>query len=329
MGRNEILLAGLILAAFAVALVHSADGHSSSSGVSAEQRERPTWDVEPGPVRANEIRGTARTASGEPAAAIYVHCQGIGVRPGCTSVVPTHDDDEHCLTRGAHTGRDGSFRIRDVPPGSYELWPYGRVKGKVKVDAGTDGVTLIVAPPKPLRLRLVGWTSEDRGAGALFKRVHHNDPPNVLTAGILLRIGEDGRAESRPLDSSEPYQIWVGGLANDRYAWHEGVQPGDEVIDLTVRSGGTFRGRVRSTSDRPLNRWRVSVLGPVPSLRPELHDLDNLPVTQNEAEGTFIVRGVPPGRWRLFVTGSIGDKTFDQTSWASPGDDVTITLGDE
>lgn len=232
-----------------------------------------------------QVRGVVVTADGVP----QPNVQLVAQAEGGASV-------------WAQSGADGAFTAGPLPPGRWTLRVQGRQGGDrgapTTVEAPADGVRVVVPTLRRLTVRLDGAT----GAAAtvtVWSQPAEGAPAQLATGRpdgtgvVALDVGGDG-----------PFQ--VRAAAGDLWARATGVLAGAEVT-LSLQQGDEIEGTVERDGQTGGRTWVVAT---------GEHWLAYAQVNQDQ---TFVVRGLPPGRYSLKVQGSRG---------ATPaGEDVVVDAG--
>ncbi len=146
------------------------------------------------------------------------------------------------------------------------------------VAAGSEGVLLAWIPPRELTVRVFPWPA---GTGTAVGQLTLGD------GRISYSVASDAAGVFRfaELPPGVPATFWVGPVADGRFAWRRGIAPDVRALDLELRSGRTVTGRIEM---RCAMRPEVTLEGPGLSLEGTVR-----------ADGTFEIRGVPPGEWTV------------------------------
>ncbi len=216
----------------------------------------------------------------------------------------------------------GAFRFRRVPPGEVLLavFPPGAAVPKeppghgTAVDSDAPGKVVLVLPS---RRDLVARVEETDGEA---HRIH----TLVLTRVTGAQEGDDrfverlvvdlsqGRAHFFGLDPRATYRVWGVEDYGDRYVLAE-VAPGVRRVALTPHKGGEIHGRVRLP-----RAFTFAFL--------ELNDRGMKIESFVEGDGSFVLRGVPPGRWRIQASRRGRSGEIEDETTGAAGETVELDL---
>lgn len=211
----------------------------------------------------------------------------------------------------------GNFEIRGVPPGSYVLTAFQtdrqrRFFARQSIDVGgstVEGINLVLLPG----MDLAGRVRFEDGAGKLegvrLLLVSRN---GTFTAGGVAQPKPDGTFVFQNLAADE-YTFSVLGLTGDCYlkaARLGGVDVLERGVDLArgdvpgaldvllSTAGGHVEGSVLTDNQQPASGAAV-VLVPDGAGRRNRPDLFQR--ASADDAGRFVLRGIPPGDYRLFA----------------------------
>lgn len=195
----------------------------------------------------------------------------------------------------ARSGDEGSFRIEDVPPGTYQLkaMASGRQaadKSGLEVRSGQDltGVEIVLMSGGIVEGRVLSSGRPVAGA-----RIEVAEPAVVGTSRMLIQSGtaSDGDGYYR-LDGVAP---GPRTLKAQREGFSTAVRdlevkPGENTVDFALEAGVEVTGRVVDDAGTP-----------VPGARVALSEgwNWNLPSTVTRPDGSFTLSGVPDGTYRI------------------------------
>lgn len=230
---------------------------------------------------------------------------------------------------------DGTFVIERLPLGSVEIdvsaWDAQHTRifespGRV-VAAGTDDLVFVLRvrpepeppePPEPsepyeppvLTVRVDSWQPTDERIVAWLWA-------GGVVTGLRkhLELDAEGRASFEVAEET-PHELWIHGGAAGWYVRRSDVQAAEDEIVLTPQPGKSIRGRVLLPADVPpadLDALATSEEG----LRARF---------QVAEDGTFEVRGLPAGPWRLRIRTRRPHAPLAASATASAGTDDVITL---
>lgn len=189
---------------------------------------------------------------------------------------------------GVMSAADGTFTVEGLAPGPHTIEVRrpgsGATAASVKADAPATGVRVVLPPTRVLSGRVLG-------AGGRRFSVSVRGPAGGGGRGSRLASGTVGDDGTFRLDvpGDGPFALYVqGGGDESRYAIVEEVRPNVEVT-VTLQEGASIGGTVDAADGGALptpvyvgaesDRWQVSVTA--------------------EADGRFVLKGLPPGRYRL------------------------------
>ncbi len=232
------------------------------------------------------------------------------------------------LTRNdPYTGRnfsaveaDGSFEIRGVIPGSYELnanWSEGEQRYSASqplevANAPIEGLQLVIAPGVEISGRLQVEGQADLSTAEF--RVSLQAPENrMMFGGGMSLVKNDGSFSMRNVNPGR-YRVsfYGGGGVEDLYL--KSARMGDADVldtDLDLRPGqaaaqlelvassksARVEGSVTDDQSKPLSGVQV-VLVPDSSRRSITRLFKNIATDQ---QGRFTLRGIAPGEYKLFA----------------------------
>lgn len=218
------------------------------------------------------IRGVVVEADGRPA-------------PAGSTVMARGENDS---ASGAGTDADGAFAVEGLATGPHTLEVRrpngGAVAATVKADAPSTGVRVVLPPTKVLAGRVLG-----AGGRRFFVGVYAAGSGGARGSRVASgQVGEDGTFRF-DVAGDGPFALTVQASGDEsRYAMLEDVRPSTEVT-VTLQEGASIAGAVDMADGSALplpvfvsaesDRWRVGVTA--------------------EPDGRFVVRGLPPGRYRL------------------------------
>jgi hypothetical protein len=195
------------------------------------------------------------------------------------------------MVQGAAAEADGRFKIEALP-GDYIL-------------TASDGTTGKLSKPLALTVRekdITGLELELSPTAEIRGRIDVDGPERFDFSKLLLNLGGgpvkvDGNGTFRTSLGGGNAHVVVQGLLEDWYV--KSVQVGETEAIITLSPRGA---RVSITLDRAGAVFVVLLPegGAVPNVEAALH-------AQADASGTFTVRQIPPGEYRVF--------TLDASNW--------------
>lgn len=249
-----------------------------------------------------EVRGVVRTPEGTPLGSISVALSGrkSDSRPGIAAY--------------ANSAADGTFRIGGLAAGEYRLSarpPFGSASPllPVEMEGVTAGATDVVVVMTP--------------GGAISGRVTGEDGRPVALASVSVYRPDGRRLSGTRADGEGAFTI--GGLeggpfrlrasAPDAPRWmghdfsyggrylgaeREGVAAGTDDLAIRLPVGETIAGTVRDRDGRPVGgEWVRAVLLPGQDEAKASMGGYAIQAGRTDADGTFEIAGLAPGRYRL------------------------------
>ncbi len=233
------------------------------------------------------IRGRAVHPDGSPVIGAQVHSR---LPPG-GAFLPYEWNPSGLSARWATTDEKGAFAI-DAPEGArylLALYAPGRTfpVGAHPAMAGDTDVVLVAQPPS----RITGRIHDDSGAPADGFRITGVPAEGVPVLWSPSRVAADGFFAAAVGPGRWRVSIWNERDEHDlRYALSDAIPAGTHDVRLTLEVGAALAGRVLAASGRPVPGARVWVMGPGVNRRARAGD-----------DGRFLVHGIPPGRYEIFV----------------------------
>jgi protocatechuate 3,4-dioxygenase beta subunit len=207
----------------------------------------------------------------------------------------------------------GRFKLTDVPAGEVTFTARidGRVLGTdteakpVTVQAGAKNVRIVIEQPPSITIQFEDWPKGE------FQMVELRSEKDNWR-GVKGSVDKTGRLHVVGVNPAHTWQIWVA-LPDGRYAWLKGLAPSRETKRARLVRGGEIRGRVHApqgAEDIEVGIAHRSVWS-----RAIVDD-----------RGEFVLRGVPPGRWKIVASASVGKKKFEAETEAEPGGTADLNL---
>ena len=131
-------------------------------------------------------------------------------------------------------------------------------------------------------------------------------------ARVWLEVGASGKVLCRGLDPVRSYYVWFGPSETGRYAYGK-VGPNQDSITLPAEQGGEVT--VRVTWPEGAEPAEVCLSGPGFYIDADRKD-----------DGTYEIRGVPPGTWRVTATARLGGEMLSAERDAAAGASVAIEV---
>lgn len=207
----------------------------------------------------------------------------------------------------------GSFAVNDIPPGTFIVSATQTALGKSysgyttlvvrngKYSPRYGDVRVMVAPAAEIKGRLIPDTAAAVDLSKTQVALASTEP--VLPSPIPVRVDATGRFSVTGVQPGS-YSVSVTGLPEDAY-----IKVADEFLEIGPYSaprslevmlgtqGAQVAGRVFDSAGQPRFGAQI-VLVPEGDRRgrPNQYRL-----TSSTADGTFTIRGVPPGAYKIFA----------------------------
>ena len=257
---------------------------------------------------------------------------------------------------------NGEFEIRNVRPGSYDLFIYygasvvqippaaappmqryyvDRARVEIR-DSDVEGVTLQIQKGTEIRGKVVsqGITSLPMDKIKINLRSQDTMPDAfaIIVGAIFVDAAGDFSAPDIP---SARYSLQVAGLPETAYVadirqggttvfntgFTVGSQPAVPLEILVNANGGTIEGNVQTSNHKPAANAAV-VLVPPAGNRQNTMKYRSL---QTDDKGNFSMKGVPPGEYTLFAWESVPFTAWMNSDflarYQNRGHQVLVTLG--
>lgn len=221
---------------------------------------------------------------------------------------------------------DGSFVIPDVLPGSYTLMAFWAEEGKryqavqnVEVgNADLDGAALVIAPGSTIAGHVTWEGKPGLDADALI--VYLRDADGSYGYGHRARASVTGLFTVNDMSDGR-YRLGIAGQSKDsylkavRYGTTEALEDGFTVVrgtnaslDVTVSSrGARIQGTVTDKDSLPvIGVWVVLI--PDEAHRDQFRLYQK---TSTDQYGHFLLRGIPPGQYKLFCWDEVEDGAWE------------------
>ncbi len=216
------------------------------------------------------------------------------------AVTSTRDGKQ---TGAGDTDREGRFRFAVAHVGEHALSVFRgrRIAGPIPADAPGRNVRLVVADQRTVRGRITGTDGDVSGfivmAWAAF------DPGRMVPA----RVRKDGSFQIT-VRFEGAVTVVARNAADGRFA-RERVEDLSRELTLKPKPGESIRGRVEGPEGPKL----VTALGD-----------DWRSGARVDGDGSFVMRGLPKGKYRLVVSGY--GKRAEQPDVATGAEDVVLKM---
>ncbi len=290
-------VSGLPMGTYSVLARYSGYAQSNTALLSFEN---PIADMDLKLAKSGRVTGVIRNASGEPVEGVVVWAlqsaspgrygspRGFAAPGGPESML-------QLLPGSEKTGADGAFRFEDLPaaPTSVLAMPAGAAAAlSGRVQPSYDGLEILLSPGGVISGRVLLGGSDEPVAGVtvIANGTIATEHVNAVTSG-------EGRFEFPALRPA----VYELAVVDERFALAEGAIPqvqireneeGDPVV-VRVVPAASVAGRVleRETGE-PVPG--VYVAARSEGLRSSVH-------VETGADGAYAIRGMAPGKHRVFV----------------------------
>jgi len=245
-------------------------------------------------------------------------------------------------------GKDGSFVLNDVLPGSYTLSAFWFDEGKPYVakqnidvgNADVEGVTLTIAPGMTINGRVI-WDGKPSLEGDELSISPFSSEQGIDFGGAA-RVAPNGAFTLKDI-SEDTYHLSVTGMSKDcyikaiRYGMADALYDGfaaqrgtDASLEVTLSSrGARVQGTVTDADGLPLaGVWAVLV--PEEAHRGQMQMYKE---TRTDQYGHFELRGIPPGNYKLFSWDQVENGAWQDPEFLKPfeekGAEVKLQEGDQ
>jgi hypothetical protein len=227
------------------------------------------------------IRGTFRRADGKPIVGVYVTARPV---PG------SRDELSYAQTKA-----DGGFSFDALKQGTYRIVastsaPRYEAPDTLLEAGGPDVALVAIECLGKVSITFEGWPKEQEKRG--FQLQREGAAPGLELSGTAT----DGRAVVEGLRPDATYTLY-GSFPNGLVAYAKGIRAGEAVVP--IRPGKSIQGRLKL----PAIRSFVNV-----------YTDDVWATGKVEADGTYVIPGVPDGTWTVHV-----QMMVDQGWWTAEG----------
>ncbi len=247
------------------------------------------------------LAGVVRDEHGEPIPAARIDVEG---RPETLKSPPPWWTDVH-----------GRFEIDDIPPGLVKLLvaaAKGAENKVVETRTGVRDLVIVLDPGPQMFLRLVGYVPGEQERSARVTWMEPDGSRRVRYAPIRA----DGWVRFVALHPDREFELWAETESKRRHVRARGLKPGrneqrieqHEVMDIAgkVRASKAFmESRVEEVPGPLRDRLTVHVSAQAPRGAP--HFEFRVARTRLERDGSFRVRGLPPGTYEVEVGTGMGE----------------------
>ena len=285
---------------------------------------------------------------------------GVLAKPIPRIFVVEGDDGGTYYDNRADDRSNGRFEIRNIFAGSYELYPEARdADGRLYTsrtlvpvtDKNIENLTLPAVPIVDIRGRvflngeapagrLLGtrntlFVQTVRGLDRFLTNMNNSSNSTIVQPAIDRETG-DFTITAMPPGS---YKLMVTGMPEDAYiedlrqgstsVYDEGFavtdRPGDPIQVLLTSPGAKVDGIVRGANQEPVPSVLV-VLTPEASKR---QDTTRFRSIASDKDGKFVLRGIPPGTYRMFAVDNFPDDSWRNAAFMQKYESrgQTVTLG--
>jgi len=252
------------------------------------------------------IAGVVRDEQGRPIPAVWIEVEG---HPKPFQTPPAWRTDVH-----------GRFQIDDIPPGPVKLLvttgQWSDVKKKVvETRTGVRDLVVVLDPGPQLFLRIVGYVPGEQTRWARVTWEEHDGERQVRQVRYA-PIRDDGWVRFVALPPDREFEMWAEAEIKRRHVRARGLRPGQteqrierhEVKDIAgkVRASKAFmESRIEEARGPLRDRLTVDVYAQAPRGAP--HFGFHIARTGLERDGSFHVRGLPPGVYIVSVGAHAGE----------------------
>ncbi|MCC7138919.1 MAG: carboxypeptidase regulatory-like domain-containing protein [Planctomycetes bacterium] len=258
------------------------------------------------------IAGVVRDPQGCPMPAVWVEVEG--------------HRNPHSSPPAWRTDVHGRFQIENVPRGpakvlvttgdfwaAQRLAPTGvastQATKEVETRAGVRDLEIVLDPGPQLLVRIVGYVPGEQVRGA---RVTWEEPDGT-SDWRWTPLREDGWARFVALPADRTFELWAEAELDQRHVRATGLKPGDAEQRIERHEVRDIAGKVRASQSLlackkewrgSLAHFRVDVY-----LRGQRGPASGLSVarTRVQSDGSFRVRGLPPGTYRVHAGTHAGE----------------------
>jgi protocatechuate 3,4-dioxygenase beta subunit len=282
-------------------------------------------------VRAVRVSGMVRGADGQPAKTVmlYMLPRASGMMPGAPSMRTTDEK--------------GNFTYTGVMPGAYSIVVRGMLQdqqqfGRAEIDVGANALDNVVIQASngvdiEASVHLDGPVDLTKTTVRLFLST---DELISFTPPSAAQIKEEGSVTLTKVYDGN-YTVRAGPLPDDAYlskaifdekdVLNEGLKVrGGGRLDVTISAAGAHvEGTVSDKDNKPFAGAQV-VLVPEESKRSHQ---DLFRTASSDQYGHFVLRGIPPGTYKLFAWEAIDFGAYQDPEFLKAYEDQgkTIQLG--
>ncbi len=295
------LFASVVLAAGLVVACASPNKRSPTRRATGPNAD-PILEAGSGPP---SIAGVVHDDQGQPIPAVWIYVEG---HPKPNQSPPAWRTDV-----------DGRFEIDDIPRGPVKLLVtggslYSNVAKKqiVETRTGVRDLVIVIDPGPQLFLRIVGYVP---GEQERYARVMWAEPDGAHEIRYA-PIRDDGWTRFVTLPLDREFEMWAEAEVNRRHVCAPGLKPGDTEHRIEIQEVKDIAGKVRASKalmesrieEAPgplLDRLRVVVYAKAPRGAP--HFQFRVVQGRVEQDGSFRVRGLPPGMYVVSIGTGMGE----------------------
>jgi protocatechuate 3,4-dioxygenase beta subunit len=226
------------------------------------------------------------------------------------------------------SGSQGSFELRNVPPGAYFLYAFRgelRARQPIEVDSNDiDGLSLVVTPGVKLKGRLIVEGKLALGHTSLWVNLPPNYARGTIISGASLAdaVKPDGTFMLNDAFDGD-YEVAVYGLPESWFVKSARLDGTDVLtagvtidtkqapglLEIVVSPNGGFVEGIVTKDEQPFKGGTVTLV-PDPPSRGQLRLYKS---SSTDQLGHFQLQGIAPGDYKIFAWENI-----DTNAWTSP-----------
>jgi hypothetical protein len=232
-----------------------------------------------------EVAGVVRDAQGRPIPRVWIEVEG---RPGPMSNPPAWPTDVN-----------GRFRIDGLPAGPLRLLVtmgdfWKAKKSAVETRAGVRDLAIVLDPGPQLLLKIVGFVPGPVTRGARVTWAEPDGERHVRWTPLR----DDGWARFVALPPDREFEVWAEAAIAERIVRARGLKPGNAEQRIEAHEVRDIAGKVRPSKfllERGFpGNYRVTI-------EVYAHRVFRVDDVRVHDDGTFRVRGLPPGTYDVVL----------------------------